>query len=94
MQVIFYLISLPLFLALSVLSLVHSYFFDLKKSQCSGIIIIWFSYFILMLLVDLFFHNKKHDFLYYGTLIISVFSVFYVINSIYYQLTAMLQKQY
>ena len=53
MQLFYYFISFPFFMILAFLSLLHTYYFDLRKSLFSGIFIIWFSYFILILYVDL-----------------------------------------
>ncbi len=86
MQLIYYFISLPLFMLLATLSLLHSYYFALRKSLASGIVIIWFSYFILIMYVDWIIHfSKGNDLLYYGSLIISVVGISYIIYISYYQ---------
>lgn len=87
MQLFFYLISLPLFLTLAYLSVIHSYYFDLKKSLCSGILVIWLAYFILISFVDLVVHSSilGNYLLYYGTLFISITSICYISYSTYLQ---------
>ena len=94
MQLFFYIISLPLFMILAVLSVLHSYYFDLRKSLCSGIFIIWFSYFILILYVDSVLHfSTGNDFLYYGSLFISFGAISYVIYSTYCQYIQLTKSQ-
>lgn len=86
-QLFFYIASLPLFLIIALFSLMHSYYFDLKKSLCSGILIIWVSYFILISYIDLVVHfSTGNVLLYYGTLIISLVAIIFVIYSTYLQL--------
>lgn len=87
MQLFFYFISFPFFMVLALLSFLHSYYFDLKKSLSLGIIIIWFSYFILILYVNLVIHFAAgSNFLYYGSLIISFIALPFVIYTTYYQI--------
>lgn len=87
MQFFVYMISLPFFMILACLSILHSYYFDLKKSLSLEILIIWFSYFSLLFLVNLVhYYLTKNDFLYYGSLLISCSAIFYVIFSTYRQL--------
>lgn len=93
MQLFFYLISLPFFLIVALLSLLHSYYFDLRKSLCSGILIIWFSYFILVSYVDLVIHfSAGNNLLYYGSLIISLVAIFYIIYSTYCQFIQLIKS--
>ena len=97
MQLFYYFISFPFFMILACLSSLHSYYFDLSKSLSLGIVIIWFSYFILIIYVDLVLHfSTGNELLYYGTLIISLVAISYVIYSTYcqfIQLTKSLNKE-
>lgn len=95
MQLFYYFISFPFFMILALLSQLHSYYFNLRKSLSSGVVIIWFSYFILILYVDLVVtFSKGNDLLYYGSLIISLVSIFYVIYSTYCQLAQLTPKSH
>ena len=86
MQLSYYFISFPIFFILAFLSLLHSDYFDIEKSLFSFLVITWFSYFILLLYVDLVLHfSSQINFLYSGSLIISVIAISYVIYSTYYQ---------
>ncbi|QEY51803.1 hypothetical protein FQU71_11460 [Legionella longbeachae] len=86
MQLFFYFISLPFFIVTALLSLFHSYYFELRKSLCTGIFIIWLAYFILILCIDFIVHfSAGNNFLYYGTLSISCVAVAYLIYSTYCQ---------
>jgi hypothetical protein len=87
MQLFFYLISFPIFMFLACLSVLHSYYFDLKKTLCTGLFLIWFSYFILITYVDsvIHFSNTGNNILYYGSLLISFVAIFYVIYLTYFQ---------
>ena len=86
MQLSYYFISLPVFIVLALLSVLHSYYFELKKSLASGILLIWFSYVTLLLYVDQVIHySKGNNLLYYGSLIISFVAVAYIIYSTYCQ---------
>jgi len=86
MQLFVYFISFPLFLIFALLSLLHSYYFDLKQSLCMGVIIIWFSYFVLMLYVDWAHFSSGNNLFYYGSLVISFAAICYVIYSTYCQI--------
>lgn len=88
MQLYYYFLSLPLFLVLALLSTLHSYYFNLKKSLSLGIIIIWFCFLILILYVDLVVHYSTagNNLLYYGSLFISFVAISYVIYSTYCQI--------
>lgn len=91
-QLFFYILSLPIFLILGVLSLLHSYYYE-TKSLCSGILIIWASYFILILFIDMIIHfSEGNNLLYYGTLSISLIAIFYVICSTYYQFIQLIKS--
>ena len=80
MQLSYYFISFPLFIIVAFLSQLHCIYFDLKKSLSFSILIIWLSYLILILYVDLILHFPAgNDFLYHGSLIISLFAVTYII---------------
>lgn len=80
MQLFFYIISLPLFLFLSALSAIHSYYFELKKSLSLPILCIWLSYFILIEVIDWTIHfSAGNNILYIGTLIISFVAAVYII---------------
>ncbi|WP_242604766.1 hypothetical protein [Legionella busanensis] len=86
MQLFFYFISFPFFMIIATLSVLHSYYYNLRKSLTSGIVFIWLSYFILILYVDLVVHYPTgNDLLYYGTLTISVIAIFYILYLTYYQ---------
>lgn len=78
MQLYFYFLSLPLFLLLAALSVLHRSYYNLKKSLSLGIFLIWFCYFILSLYVDLVVPFTKSNLLYYGTLSISLVAIGYV----------------
>lgn len=91
MQLFVYFISFPLFLIIALLSLLHSYYFALKKSLCMAIMIIWFSYFVLMLYVDLVHLSSGNNLLYYGSLIISFVATSFVIYTSYYQIIQITQ---
>ena len=94
MQLFYYYISFPLFMILAFLSLLHSYYFDLKKLLFSGVVIIWFSYFILILYVDLVLHfSNGNELLYYGSLIISLIAISYVMYSTYCQFIQLTEGQ-
>lgn len=93
MQLFVYFISLPLFLIFALLSFVHSYYFDLKKSLCMAIIIIWFSYFVLMLYVDLVHLSSGNNLVYYGSLIISFVAISFVIYTSCYQIIQIIQSR-
>lgn len=80
MQLSYYFISFPLFIIVAFLSQLHCSYLELKKSLSFGIIIIWISYLILILYVDLILHFPTgNDFLYHGSLIISLFATAYII---------------
>lgn len=83
MQLFYYFISFPFFIILMFLSQLHSYYFNLRKSLSLGIIITWFSYFILIVYVDMVIHfsPQGNNLLYYGSLIISFVAIFFVIYS-------------
>lgn len=94
MQLFFYIISPPFFMILALCSLLHSYYFNLRKSLCSGIFIIWFSYFILILYMDLVLHFSIENYvLYYGSLFISLGGICYVIYSTYCQYIQLTKSQ-
>ncbi|WP_133137764.1 hypothetical protein [Legionella rowbothamii] len=78
-QMIYYFISLPFFLLLAILSQMHSYYFDLKKSLFPGIFIIWTLYLALILYVDFIGRlSNNNSILYWGTWIISLIATFYI----------------
>lgn len=87
MQLFFYIVSLPLFLIVAVLSLLHSYYFELRKSLLAGIFLTWLSYFILIQFVDMVIHFSRagNNIVYYGSLLISLVAIFYIIYCSYYQ---------
>lgn len=86
MQLFYYFISFPLFIILALLSEIHSYYFNLRKSMSFGIVLIWFCYFILIVYVDLVIHfSSGNNLLYYGSLTISGGAIFYVLFSTYCQ---------
>ncbi len=94
MQFFFYFISFPFFIVLALLSLLHSYYFNLKKSLSLGIIIIWFSYFILIIYVDFVVHfSAGNNLLYYGSFIISFVAISFVIYTTYYQIIQLTKSQ-
>ncbi|CAM4411106.1 MAG: hypothetical protein LEGION0403_FIIPPAGN_02684 [Legionella sp.] len=86
MQIFYYFISLPLFLVLAFLSRIHSYYYDLKTCLAYGFFCIWLSYFLLILYVDQVIHfpSGKPPF-YYGSLIISLGAISYILFSTYFQ---------
>lgn len=88
MQLYYYFLSFPLFLFLALLSTLHSYYFNLKKSLSLGIIIIWFCYFVLILYVDFVVHYSTagNNILYYGSLSISFAAICYVVYLTYCQI--------
>lgn len=87
MQLYYYFLSFPLFLFLALLSVLHSSYFNLKKSLSLGIIIIWFCYLASILYVDLIVHYSTagRNLLYYGSLSISFVAVCYIIYSTFCQ---------
>jgi len=94
MQLFYYFLSFPLFLLLALLSTLHSYYFNLKKSLSIGIIIIWLCYFALVLYIDLVVHfSTGNTLLYYGSLFISFVAVCYVIYSTYCQIVQLTNSQ-
>lgn len=96
MQLFFYILSFPFVIFLGFLSLLHSYYFNLRKSLCSGLFIIWLSYFVLIQYVDLVLHFsiKGNNILYYGTLIISLIAIAYITYSSYHQFLQMSKLKY
>lgn len=85
-QLFCYVISLPLFLLLASLSCIHSYYYDLKTGLVYGFFCIWFSYFLLLLYVDQVIHFPAGASLfYYGSLMISVGAISYILFSTYCQ---------
>ncbi|EHL32754.1 hypothetical protein LDG_5148 [Legionella drancourtii LLAP12] len=83
----FYLISLPIFMVLACLSVLHSYYFDLQKTLCTGLFLIWLSYFSLITYVNsvIHFSDTGNNVLYYGSLLISFIAILYVIYLTYCQ---------
>ena len=93
MQLAYYYISFPFFVILSFLSQLHSYYFNLEKSLFPSIIIIWLFYFILITYIDEVIHfSKGNDLLYYGSLILSCFSIYYVVYVTYCQVVELLVR--
>jgi len=94
MQLFYYFISFPFFMILACLSQLHAAYFELRKSLSLGIFIIWLSYLILILCVDLILHFPTgNDLLYYGSLIISLAAISYVIHSTYSQFIQLLNPK-
>lgn len=93
MQLYFYVISFPLVLLLTFLSIMHSYYFNLQKSLSLGLIIIWLSYLSLILFVDFILHFSitGKNFFYYGSLFISFLGICYVIHSTYDQVKQLMK---
>lgn len=90
MQVFYYLFSFPFFMILACLSVLHSYYFDLRQSLGFGILIIWLAYFILLVYVDAVLHfSSGHEVLYYGSQAISGLAIFYIIYVTYCQCLAL-----
>lgn len=94
MQLFYYFISFPFFMVLAFFSQMHSYYFNLKKSLSYGIGIIWFSYFILILYVDFVIHfsTDGNNLLYYGSLIISLVAISFILYSTYYQFVQLIKS--
>lgn len=79
MQLFYYFISLPFFIILSFVSQLHSYYFNLRQSLFPWLIMIWLFYFILISYADEIVHFLKgNNLVYYGSLIISFFSICYL----------------
>lgn len=94
MQLFFYILSFPFFLLLALLSTLHSYYFDLKKSLSISFIIIWFCYFALIFFIDLVVHfSTGNGLLYYGSLCISVVAICHVLYSTYSQIIQLTHPQ-
>lgn len=94
MQMFYYFISLPFFLVLAYLSRIHSYYYDLKTCLASGTTLIWFAYFLLVLYVDQVTHFPKgKQLFYYGSLIISLVAILYVLFSTYFQYKQLFQEE-
>lgn len=94
MQLFFYTLSLPFFMILAALSLLHSYYFNLRKSLCAGIFIIWLTYFILISYIDWVVHfSAGNDLLHYGSLFISLGAISYVIYLTAYQCIQLVKFQ-
>ena len=92
MQLFGYFISFPLFIILALLSQLHCYYFGLKKSLSSGLAILWLSYFILILYIDLVVHFPVgNNLLYYGSLGISLVAISYVIYLTYVQIRLLIK---
>lgn len=92
MQLFYYFISFPLFLILGLLSQIHSYYFDLKKSLFYAVGIIWFSYFILIIYVDrVVTLPGGNDLLYYISWSISLVAILYVIYSSFCQFVQLIK---
>lgn len=87
MQLFFYLMSLPIFMILAYLSVLHSYYFDLQKTLCTGLFLIWLSYFSLITYVNsvIHFSDTGNNVLYYASLLISFIAILYVIYLTYCQ---------
>ena len=87
MQMFLCFISFPFFLLLAYLSRIHSYYYDLKTCLSFGLFVIWFSYFLLILYVDQVVHFSSGGklLLYYGSLIISLGAISYILFSTYFQ---------
>ncbi len=96
MQMLFYFISFPFFLLLGYISRIHSYYYDLKTCLSFGLFIIWFSYFLLLLYVDQVLHFSSGGKLlfYYGSLIISLGAISYVLFSTYVQYKELKYEEY
>ncbi|MBA4697717.1 MAG: hypothetical protein H2069_10115 [Legionella sp.] len=94
MQLYFFILSLPLFLLVAALSLLHSYYFQIKKSLCTGTLMIWLAYFFLIVFVDRWFHfSAGNHFLYQVSLFIAFFSVLYVVYSTYRNTKMLVNKK-
>ncbi|HAT7956471.1 TPA: hypothetical protein GJ770_04030 [Legionella pneumophila] len=92
MQLYFYFVSFPFFLVLSLLSMLHSYYFSLKRELSLGMVIIWTSYLALLLFVDIVLHHSSgKNFLYYGSLIISFGAIYFIIYTTYDQIRQLLK---
>lgn len=93
MQLYFYFVSFPFFLVLSLLSILHSYYFNLKNSLSLGMVIIWISYLALLLFMDMVLHHSSgKNLLYYGSLIISFCAICYIIYTTYYQISQLTES--
>ena len=78
LQLSLYILYLPFFLISSALSLIYSSYYNLSKSLCSGMLIIWFSYFIALLFTETLIKSTTSSGLYYVSLIISLLSTVYL----------------
>lgn len=94
MQLFYYFLSFPFFLLSALLSTLHSYYFNLKKSLSIGIVVIWFCYLALVLYIDLVVHfSTGGTLLYYGSLCISFVAICYVIYATYCQIIQLTNSQ-
>lgn len=94
MQLFYYFISFPLFIVVALLSQLHCSYFEIKKSLAFSVAIIWVSYLILVLYVDLILHFPKgNDFLYYASLIISILATFYISQLTFNQIRQLIGRQ-
>lgn len=86
MQLIFYFISLPMFILVGIGSHFHAAYYGLKKSLVSGIALTWLSYCTLILFIYyVVTFPRGNVFLYYGTLVISLAAILHIVYLTYYQ---------
>ena len=87
MQMLFYILSLPLFILLTLLSRIYCYYYDVNKLLSYGFIFVWLIYFLLLIFIDQMIHFPAgKELFYYGSLVISLGAVLYIICITYYQI--------
>ena len=95
MQMIFYVLSFPAFLLLAGISSLYSGYFDLDSGLSFGWLVIWLFYFLLLIFVNQVLHDpQKTLILYYGSLIISIAALIYLIRISYAQYVQLKNQQW
>ncbi len=86
MQMLYYFFSFPVFVLLAFLSRILSYYYNLKIYLSYGIFFIWLAYFLLISYVDQVIHFPDgKPLFYYGSLIISLGAISFILFSTYFQ---------
>lgn len=95
MQLIYFYLSLPFFGIVAMISIAHSHYFELEKTLCSGLIVIWSCYFLLISYVDSILHFAIYGnlTLYYGSNIITFCAFVYITHLTYRQIYQILNNK-
>jgi hypothetical protein len=87
-QLFLFIISLPVFYILILLSICYSWYYNISGTLTCIITSFWTSQISLLLIVDLIFHYREtsNQILYYGSLCISLLTLLYLLYKFYCQI--------